>query len=239
VTDEPVVPETTDTLYEAWRVEPTPDNLTRVVGSLDKTIGFKLSSMGVANNPQMRHQARLFTAGAVQSFKPEVGSKLTTWAQSQLQSMQRFKREQQGPVKVADRASIDAWTIERTTRELQDELGFEPDVKTLADRSGMSVKRIASVRKSTRPIASSDQMFNEGDELTDFLGEALEYVYTDADPVDRKIIEMLTGYGGVPMLQKKDIALRLGVSASQVTRRSDAIGRKLQEMDAALEKTHA
>lgn len=238
ITPVPAV-ETTESLYGTWQADPTPDNMSRVVRSLDNTIGYKLSSMGVADNPQMRHQARLFAADAVKKFDPASGTKLRTWTQSQLQSLQRYRRENQGPVKVPDRASIDAWAIERANRELSDELGADPDVKQLADRSGLSVKRIAAVRRVTRPVAASAQMFDEGQDMPDFLGEALEYVYSESDPVDRKIIEHTTGYGGSQMLSKKDTAMKLGVSPAQVTRRSERIGIKLQEMDYNIERAHA
>lgn len=233
------VPETPEGFYDAWKVDPTPDNLNRVVRSLDSTIGYKLSSMGIADNPQMRHQARLFAADAIKKFDPASGANLRTWTQSQLQSMQRFRRENQGPVKVPDRAAIDAWAIERATRELEDELGREPDVKQIADRSGLSVKRIGAVRATTRPVAASAQMFDEGQVAPDFLGEALEYVYDESDPIDRKIIELTTGYGGSPVLSKKEVAAAVGISPSQVTRRSERIGQKLQEMDFNIEHTYA
>lgn len=235
----PAAPVVDDPAYEAWRADPTPDNLGRVVKSLDSTIGYKLSSMGVGNNPQMRHQARLYAAEAVKKYDPASGATLRTWTQSQLQSLQRFKRENQGPVKIPDRAAIDAWSIERARRELEDELGVEPDVKQLADRSGLSVKRLAAVQKITRPVAADDQMYDDGGSLPDYLGEALEYVYDGADRIDRKIIEMTTGYAGTPVMSKKDIAAKLGISASQVTRRSDRIGQQLQEMDRQMEEAFA
>jgi hypothetical protein len=239
LTPSPVKPsDTTESRYEAWKLDPTPDNLGLVVRSMDDAVGYKLSSMGVANNPQMKHQARLYAADAVLKYDPASGASLKTWTQSQLQSLQRFKRENQGPVKVPDRAAIDAWSIEKARRELEDELGDEPDVKQLADRSGLSVQRIASVNKITRPIASDDQVYDAGGSLPDYLGEALEYVYDGSDKVDRRIIEMTTGYGGGPVMSKKDIADRLGISASQVTRRSERIGRQLQEMDTQMEDVY-
>lgn len=240
VEPEPLRPaaSSTEAHYETWRVDPTPDNLGKVVRSMDNVIGYKLASMGKADNPQMKHQARLFAAEAVHKFDPASGASLKTWTQSQLQSMNRFNRENQGPVKIPDRAAIDAWHIERSRREIEDETGVDPDVRQLADRSGLSVKRIAAVAKITRPVAATEQMFEIDGSLPDFLGEALEYVYDGADHTDRKIIEMTTGYGGTPILSKKDIAERLGVSASQVTRRSERIGKQLQDMDLQMEETY-
>lgn len=232
-------PTTTQGFYEQWQADPTPDNLGRVVKSLDTAIGYKLTSMGVGNNPQMRNQARLYAAEAVKKYNPSSGASLPTWTQSQLQSLQRYKRESQGPVKIPDRAAIDGWRIEKVRRELEDELGVEPDVKQIADRSGLSVKRIATVNKITRPVAASEQMYTEGEELPDFMGEALEYIYDESDRTDRKIIEMLTGYGGTRIRSKKEIAEKLGISASQVTRRSERIGVKLQDMEQMINKTHA
>ena len=211
----------------------------RLIRSMDKTIGYKLASMGVGDNPQMKHQARLYAADAVRSYDPASGASLNTWTQNQLQNMHRFKRENQGPVKIPDRAAIDAWAIEKASRELEDELGTEPDVRQLADRSGLSVKRIAKVRQITRPVAAASQMYDDGELRQDFLGESLEYVYDESDPVDRRIIEMLTGYGGSPVMQKNEIAAKLGISPSQVTRRAERIGVKIQSMEQDIESTYS
>lgn len=234
----PPKPPTPEQFYDIWRSDPTPDNLNKVVRALEPAIVYKLSAVGGNDSPQLKHQARLYTAEAVQRFKPDSGTSLHTWTVNHLQGLQRFKRENQGPVKIPDRAAVDAWAIEKANRELEDELGFEPDVQQLADGSGMSVQRISKVRQITRPVAASAQMFDEGSTMTDYLGEALDYVYGDSDSIDRKIIEYTTGYGGVAVLNKKEIAARVGLSPAQVTRRSERIGRKLVEMDSALESNY-
>lgn len=225
--------------YNAWRMDPSPANLAQVVKALEPVVSYKVASMGIADNPQMRHQARLFAIDAVKSFNPGASASLTTWTQSQLQSLQRFRRENAGPLKVPDRLALDAWAIEKARRSLEDELGQEPDVKQLADRAKLSVKRITAVNRATRPVAAESQMHDAGLEMADYLGEALEYVYDESDPIDRKIIEMSTGYGGAQMLQKNQIAAKLGVSSSQITRRTERIARKLQDMEQDIESTYS
>lgn len=226
-------------VYDRWRMDPSPTNLAAVVKALEPTVSYKVSSMGLSDNPQMKHQARLFAIDAIKKYNPGSGASLQTWTQSQLQSMNRFRRENTGPLRVPDRTALDAWAIEKARRELEDELGFDPDVKQLADRSKLSVKRIALVNKATRPIASDSQMYDTGMEMSDFLGEALEYVYDESDPIDRKIIEMSTGYGGRQPVAKNQIAASLGMSGSQITRRTERIARKLQDMERDIEATHA
>ena len=224
--------------YKQWWLDKTPENLNLTIKALEPTISFKMASMGAADNPQMKHQAKLFAADAVKKYDPMSGASLHTWTQSQLQSMHRFKREHQGPVRVPDRAAIDAWVMEKATREHLDQTGMEPDVGQLADLTNLSVKRIAAVRKATRPVAAASQMYDDGQESVDYMGEALEYIYQDADPIDRRIIEMTTGYGGTPVMAKNQAAAILGISPSQVTRRSERIGSRIHDMERDIQTTY-
>lgn len=228
-----------DLAYKRWWVDKSPENLNHVVKELAPVVSYKMMSMGVSDNPQMKHQAKLYAADAVRKFDPLSGANLQTWTRSQLQSMHRFKRENQGPVKIPDRAALDAWTLEKASRDFIDQNGVEPDTKELADHSGISVKRIALVRKATRPIASDSQMYDDGQSPVDFLGEALDYVYDDADRTDRMIIEHTTGYGGRPALPKNEVARLMGISPAQVTRRAQRISDAVQAMEAGLHQTHA
>ena len=73
----------------------------------------------------------------------------------------------------------------------------------------------------------------------DYLDEATNYVYHDSDHVDRKLLELKTGYGRksenfIPM-KAKDIAAKLNISPSQVSRRSLRLSKKINEIKGALE----
>lgn len=225
-----------DDAYTAWKADPSPSNLNAAVRSLDGTINYALYAVGDTVNPQLKHQARLFAADAVKTFDPTKGAQLPSWVSGQLQSLRRFKRENTGPVKVPERAQLDAWHLEKARRDYLDRNGVDPDVKQLADASNLSVKRIADVRRATRPVVAQDTIGDVEQNLVDFTDEALEYVFDESDATDRKIIEHLTGYGGTPMLPKHALAQQMGVSPSQITRRADRIARKLQEMEQDLKE---
>lgn len=222
--------------YTAWKADPTPDNLSHAVRAMDSTINYALYATGDTVNPQLKHQARLFAADAIKSYDPAHGAQLHSWVGSQLQSLRRFKRENTGPVKVPERAQLDAWHLEKTRRNYLDEHGIDPDVKQLADASNLSVKRIGDVRKSTRPVVAQEAIQDVEQNAVDFMDEAMEYVYDESDATDRKIIEHLTGYGGSEQLAKHVIAQRMGVSPSQITRRSERIAQKLQQMEQDLKE---
>lgn len=198
---------------------------------MDSTVNYALYSVGDTENPQLRHQARLFVADAIKTYDPDKGTQLPSWVSGQLQSLKRFKRENTGPVKVPERAQLDAWHLEKTRRDYLDQHGVDPDVKQLADASHLSVRRITDVRKATRPVVAQEAIQDVEQNATDFTDEALEYVYDESDATDRKIIEMLTGYGGGNQVPKHLVAQHLGVSPSQITRRSERIAQKLQAME--------
>lgn len=222
--------------YNLWKADPTPENLNSTVRALDSTVNYALYAVGDTENPQLRHQARLFAADAIKTYDPTQGTQLPSWVAGQLQSLRRFKRENAGPVKVPERAQLDAWHIEKTRRDYLDRHGVDPDVKQLADASHLSVKRISDVRRSTRPVVAQDAIGDVEQDMVDFTDEALEYVYDESDATDRQIIEMLTGYGGTSMLPKHLVAQKMGVSPSQITRRSERIARKLQDMEQELKE---
>lgn len=227
-----------DELYQTWYESHNPRDLNKVVDALRPYVDYKLGAMGLADDPRMKHQARLFAAEAVKNYNPSSGVKLGTWVQSNLQSMQRFSRMNRGPVKIPDRIALDAWTIEKASREHLDETGEEPDVKQLADRSKLSVARIAKVRRATRPIGAESESFNSAEEETDYLPDAVQYVYDESDATDRKLIEMTTGYGGRPTMSKAAIAQKLGLTPSFVTRRTERIAQKLLDMERMMQEAY-
>lgn len=224
-----------DEAYDLWKSDPSPANLNNTVNALGKSIDYAVYAAGAGDSPQIRHQAKLFAAEAVKTYDPSKGTALPSWVAGQLQSLHRFKRENAGPVKVPERAQLDAWHLEKVRRDFLDKHGIEPDVKQLADASNMSVKRITDVRRATRPVSTHEAIGDVEQHGVDYLGEALDYVYDESDALDRQIIQHLTGYGGTEMLPKNLLAQKLGVSPSQITRRSERISQKLQEMESGLQ----
>lgn len=226
--------------FTKWQNTRDPSDLHGVVKALDPMISYRVAAYGGADNPKMLHQAKLIAADAIRRYDPASGAKLASWVQTNLQGLNRYRRESQGPVKVPERAQLDAWHIERTSREFLDEHGREPDVKELADATKLSLKRISDVRKATRPVGSEAQAMSAPiNSSVDFLGEAMEYLYDDLDYRDRRIIELTTGYGGSEVLPKNVVAQRLGISPSQVTRRSEEIARRLEALENDLQEVHA
>jgi DNA-directed RNA polymerase specialized sigma subunit len=219
--------------YQTYVTDPTPDNLSNVVDELSPVIDYTLSSINANSDSLIRSKARVFAAEAVKKYDPAHAASLPTWVTGQLMQLRRFKRDVNQPVKVPERIQLDAYTLSRAEQEFVDKHNREPDLDELADYAKMPIKRINKIRNSFRALPSQAAI-GEGHSQTetDFGGEALDYIYQDCDKIDKRIIEMKLGYGGkfTPM-QPKDIAIRLGITPSQLTRRSAKLALRIQEVE--------
>lgn len=230
-------PNSLNSAYAAYLSDPSPDRLNDVVGHLSPVINYSLSSINANTDNLIKNKARLFAADAVKKFNPNAGAALPTWVSGQLMQLKRFKREVNQPVKVPERVQLDAYTLARAEREYYDKHNREPDVEELSDYSKIPRKRIEKIRRSFRAMPSQGAM-GEGftQTETDFGTEALDYTYKDADKIDRKIIEMKMGYGGrYEPMQPNKISALLGLTPSQLTRRSIKLSLKIQEIEKNLQ----
>jgi len=222
--------------YNNYVIDPTPENLSVVVNSLKPTIDYQLASLGANSDPVMKNKAMLYTARAVKDFDPERSS-LPTFVSSQLRRLSRDRRNSLSPVRVPERVQLEAFGLHRSELEYIDKHQREPTVAELADFSNMSVKKVTDVRNAMVAVpteeAFGEQMENA---VPDYLSEATDYIYADSDYIDRKIIELKTGYGGTQtMLKATEIATKLNVSPSQISRRSMRLSKKINEIKDALE----
>ena len=226
-----------DTAYNSYLSDPTPDNLFNVVEQLNPVINYSLSTINATTDNLIKNKAKIFAADAIKKFNPTSGASLPTWVSGQLMQLKRFKRDVNQPIKVPERTQLDAYTLARAEQEFIDKNNREPDVEELADYAKIPRKRIEKIRRTFRAMPSQGAIgegFTQSE--TDFGTEALDYVYKDADKMDRKIIEMKLGYGGryEPMAPNK-ISTMLGLTPSQLTRRSIKLSLKIQEIEKNLQ----
>lgn len=222
-------------LFEQYQADPSPENLNKVVTSLEPTISYNLSSMGVSDAPALKAKARVMAARAIKTYDPSHGAGLPTWVSLQLMPLRRVRRQMQTVVKVPERIQQDAFALAQHEQEFIDQTGREPSVMELADVSHFPIKRIEHIRKAMRktPAESAFEGNLPGGEA-DYSSEALDYVYQSADHLDRKILEMKTGYGGAEVHTPKAVAAKLNLTPSQLSRRSARLSYRIQEIEKGL-----
>lgn len=231
-----------DKHFGNYTLEPSNANLGHVLKSLDPVINSSLASIGEAGNSFLRSKAKLYAAQAVKSYSPESGASLHTWVANQLFRLRRAKRESNSPAKVPERTQLDAYHIFSKEREFQDLHNREPDIHELSDYAKMPVKRIAKVRAQFFRVPTAEAVGGiDGitDAESDYMDEAISYLYDDLDHVDKKILEHRTGYGGSPILSNGDLARKLDVRPDVISKRSARLGSKIMEVNERLRRTNS
>lgn len=217
--------------YDAWKADPTPDNLAKVVDSLQPVMSYQLGNLGVSDDPLLKNKARIVAAQAVRKYDPKFGAALPTFVSGQMQQLRRFRRQAHQVLKVPERIQMDGWHLAQKEKEFLDKHDREPDLLELADFAKMPARRIAKIRRLARATPSEAAIGDTAADDMDFTGEAMEYIYRDSDHLDRRILEMKTGYGGHGMLSPAQIAQKLRISTAQVSRRAARLTMKINQLE--------
>lgn len=234
-----------DSAYESWKMEPSPDTLNSVVRELKPTIDFTLIGLGAKGDPVLTGEARLVAARAVEGFDPERGAGLKTHVSNQLKQMHRKARQLSSSLRVPERYVLEQHALHRAEQDFAEKKGREPSLAELSDWTTIPLKRIKKVRSVPRSLAQSQLQSTDadagpvdaGDEQTDYLEEAMDYVYQSATPQDQKIFEHMTGYEEVPQLSPAELSAKLGVSQSHISRRFARMMNQLHDIDLQLQRT--
>ena len=229
-----------DQAYADFLQERSPQTRNKVVTALRPTIDYHLSSLNATGDPQMRNKALTFAAKAVDSYDPQYGAALPTWVSQQMSQLKRAKRQSGQTLKIPERIQLEAFEMERATREFEEENEREPNLGELADRLRLPISRLAKVQAYQRKTMSdSNENLPPGEaDRSDFLPEAMDYVYQELGHIDRKIMEHRLGYGGSRIMDGPSIIEKLRIDPSQLSRRSARISKKLLEIQEGLEKTY-
>lgn len=227
--------------YEQWKADPTPANLHACTKSLQPTIDSVVASMGASGNPQVLAKARVMAAKAIKSYDPSQGASLPTWVSSQLRALAREIRKSDNVLSVPEKVQLDAYAIKRAELDLTDELGREPSMQELADRSHLSIRRIRDVNKKLHPVAQEGAFQDGGDTFlkgndVDFSQDALDYVYNDSDLLDQLILEATTGYNGKPALSNAELMKKFSLTPVQLTRRKQRLSLRIKQILEDLEE---
>lgn len=222
--------------YDSWIEDPTPETLSGIVTALEPTMNAEVQRY-TGPKPILRSRAKMLAIKAIRSYDPTRGAHLRSWVVTQLQPLSRYG-QQLRQVHASETAIRQAAEVNRIREELSDELGRDPSVAELADKTGISVARINKVRQTVKPTVSESAFSPNADEVAslpgtvsvDRVGMAEEIIYDSLNPRDKMIYDLKTGKHGKAQLTNQEIAKRLGVTPALVSQRSGNIGMQINDI---------
>lgn len=205
---------------------------TAVLKELQPTIDSALKRYA-ADDPAYVTQARLLALDAVKTYDPSKKAALSTHVFNNLQRLQRISAQRGNLVKVPENAALQRRVIDRARDSFIADNGIEPTTEELADMTGMPMDRIHKLSQYVGVTSESRTMDDKGDSLYAKQTKALElydrYIYDELDRTDKKIYEWSTGYGGAPIINRAEMAKRLGISQAAVSQRASRIESKFNQ----------
>ena len=219
-------------LYTAWKRQPGPKTLEPILDGLRGTIDSGLSSFAPGAEDTLRTRAKILAVRALETYDPNMGTKLNTHVYNSLQKLFREKADRENIIHVPENVMLEKGLVDKASKDFESNHGRQPAISELADKTGLSAKRLGKISKYRDTAVESQFLSEKGDTLFSTNEDPnrmwLSYVYHDLDPIDKKVFEWSTGYGGTEKLPKKEIAMRLRISAPAVSSRINKMVKQLE-----------
>jgi len=225
-----------ETAYKDWQTKPSPTTTGNLLRVLQPSIDKGISAHVGESSPTLRSRARIMTANSLANYDPTKSS-LGTYVVNNLIGLKRVAGKQNQILHIPERMAIAQSRMRQLEDEMYQETGREPSQAELADRAGISLKKLAKIRGLGQ--ASNEGFFstmNTGDEGGDFQpaimgnhAHRIEAIYGDLDPINQKILEWSLGIHGANILQNHRIAAKLGISPAAVSQRKALIQKQIED----------
>ncbi len=226
--------------FAAWQTKPGPETAADMLHLLDPVIRKAAVTYGGAQgSPNIYSKARQLALGALPRYDPSQAS-LRTFLSAQFRGLQRTTHTEGQAISIPEQVRLDRQHVWEVTERLKDELAREPSTRELADHTGLSMKRLAHIRKAHPGMAEGGMRSRdeEGGEavyqpgvLDQGQGAAAwaQFIYHSLHPTDQVILEHTIGLHGQPVLPNQQIARKLGITPSAISQRKVRIQQQLDE----------
>jgi len=228
-----------DEPYQIWKKTPSPEANAGILKALKPTIEGAIKTHVGETNPLIESRARKLVLDTLPGYSPERG-RLGSYVYGQLQGLKRINRQQTSILKTPERMAQDSYFLTQAEKELQSELGRSPTDSELADKTGLSPKRMKSVRKYYAPV-SEGQMIDPETGMSGYSGSVdnpwqqqrhsawTQLVYDDLDPYHQQVMEYTLGMNGRRRLNNTQLANKLGRSPGAISQAKSRIQNLLDQ----------
>ena len=169
---------------------------------------------------------------ALRTYDPNKGAAVSSWVTTNLKKAQRWITANQNPARILEGRVYKTGLYDNAIATLDDQLGREPTTQELSEHlkwSEPEVSRMQAEKRRTLTTGAFDPGYDPTTIMPSREVEILNMIRTELTPEELLVYEYKTGYGGKPQLKSGEIARKLGVSPSKVTRITQAIGRKMEK----------
>lgn len=207
-------------VWESWRNSPNQRNMGVVLNQLNPLIQKEVNrwsgSYSLAR-PLLELEANRLASEAVHSYSPQRGAALATHVTNRLKKLSRLPYTHQNLARLPEHQTLKFHSFHSAKAELEDRLGREPTSAELTDELGWSRPYMTRFKKSLRK-----EFLESGDPVPIFDSasddaQTVDFIYNDMSPLQQRLFEHTTGYGGARTLSNPQLMKRLKMSQGQLS----------------------
>lgn len=233
------------TVFTNWQQKQDKESMAALLRSVDPILknAIRLYTPDLSRSPTIRSRARIIAAQAIKNYDPQRGS-LKTHLMSHLQRLHRLGGHERQIMRMPEQVAMHQIQTQDAAAQLEATLGRPPSDRELSDFTGLSLRRLAHIRRGVQPIAQSQLQVGSGNAenteaempATQPIGPQtyhdtwLEFVYEDMDPTNQFIMERALGMHGQTPMRAAEIAKHLKLTPGAVSQRMEKIQRQVDSL---------
>ncbi|GAG41429.1 unnamed protein product, partial [marine sediment metagenome] len=204
-------------VWRQWQRAQTPSNMDTVLHQLNPIIQQNVNRWaGTLARPLLELEAKRLAAEAIRTYSPVGGASLATHVTNRLRKLSRITYTHQNVARLPEHRMVRFHTFNMANSVLEDRLGREPTVDELVDELGWSRSYLEYFQKGQRkellesapvPAHFDSRPGDEG---------FVDFIYNDLSPMQKKIFEHTTGYGGMVVMGNPKLKKKLKLSQGQL-----------------------
>jgi len=230
-------------LYNQFKVDNNKSAKKELIHSLTPLIRSQVGKYKNSGLPyaSLELEGRRLTSQAIDSYDPKMGTQLNTHVMTHLQKLSRFTNTYQNVGYIPEPRALMIGRYNTMFDNLQAEKGREPTVFELSDSMFVPPAEIERLQLEQRndlhmelPAADSEEggfSYYVAPSATDpKVREALQFVYFDTEPVNKKILEYTFGMGGTPKINASEIKVKLNLTETEFRKRKNILADQIKEL---------
>lgn len=175
-------------------------------------------------------EAKNLAIKALPDFNPAFGFKLSTFLVNRMKKISRYVYKFQNVGKIPEQRITKIDGFNKTKAILVDRLGREPNGQELSEELKWSMSDVKRMEKELRAsVVTTDLLSSMSTGLDNHHDDLVDFIYMELDPNEKTVYEYLLGINGKKELKGKDIAKKMRMSPSKITRIRKSIEKKIEK----------
>jgi len=201
---------------------------------LAQSVVMKWSGSGLPTSV-IEAEVKSLMVKALPDFDPSMGIQLNTFLLNRLKKISRMVYKYQNVGTIPEQRAIRIDTFKKIKTFLTDKLSREPTCIELSEELNWAPQEVSRMENELRAsVSMSNELVSLPFMQSSRDMEILDLVYYELDSQEKLVYEYSLGYGGKPQLSGQEIAIKLAISPSTVTRLKQSISEKINKYRGAI-----